>query len=79
MFTINTENPDIAHLTNVVYQEVQQMLAKTKDPINPINLAMALSCASHMILNEYAPPEEVAHFREYANNLLIDYNNITKH
>ena len=53
------------------------MLAK--DPINPINLALALSCASHMILNEYAPPEEVAHFREYANNLLIDYNNITKH
>tara|TARA_R100001132_G_C3180231_1_gene37120 strand:+ start:247 stop:480 length:234 start_codon:yes stop_codon:yes gene_type:complete len=77
MFTINTENQDIAHLTSVVYQEVQQMLAK--DPINPINLAMALSCASHMILNEYAPPEEVAHFREYANNLLIDYNNITKH
>ena len=77
MFTINTENQDIAHLTSVVYQAVQQMLAK--DPINPINLAMALSCASHMILNEYAPPEEVAHFREYANNLLIDYNNITKH
>ena len=77
MFTINTANQDIAHLTNVVYQEVQHMLAK--DPINPINLAMALSCASHMILNEYAPPEEVAHFREYANNLLIDYNNITKH
>tara|TARA_R100001480_G_C4627726_1_gene167395 strand:+ start:39 stop:272 length:234 start_codon:yes stop_codon:yes gene_type:complete len=77
MFTINTENQDIAHLINVVYQEVQHMLAK--DPINPINLAMALSCASHMILNEYAPPEEVAHFREYANNLLIDYNNITKH
>ena len=77
MFTINTENQDIAHLTSVVYQEVQQMLAK--DPINPINLAMALTCASHMILNEYAPPEEVAHFREYANNLLIDYNNITKH
>ena len=77
MFTINTENQDIAHLTSVVYQEVQQMLAK--DPINPINLAMALSCASHMILNEYAPPEEVAHFREYANNLLIDYDNITKH
>tara|TARA_R100000687_G_scaffold76128_1_gene67968 strand:- start:320 stop:553 length:234 start_codon:yes stop_codon:yes gene_type:complete len=77
MFTINTANQDIAHLTNVVYKEVQQMLAK--DSINPINLALALSCASHMILNEYAPPEEVAHFREYANNLLIDYNNITKH
>ena len=64
MFTINTENQDIAHLTSVVYQEVQQMLAK--DPINPINLAMALTCASHMILNEYAPPEDVPHFREYA-------------
>jgi len=77
MFTLNTENPDIAHLTNVVYKEVHQMLAK--DAINPINLAIALTCASHMILNEFAPPEEVHHFREYANNLLIDYNNITKH
>jgi len=61
MFTINTENQDIAHLINVVYQEVQHMLAK--DPIKPCNLAMALSCALHMILNEYAPPEEEDHFR----------------
>ena len=77
MFTINTENQDIAHLINVVYQKVQHMLAK--DPINPINLAMALTCASHMLLNEFAPPEEVKTFREYANNLLIDYEKVTKH
>ena len=77
MFTLNTENPDIAHLTNVLYQEVHHMLSK--DPINPINLAIALTCASHMLLNEFAHPEEVKTFREYANNLLIDYNNITKH
>jgi|TARA_R100001132_G_C3233165_1_gene66917 hypothetical protein len=77
MFTLHIENPDIARLTNIVYTEVQQMLAK--DPINPINLAIALTCASNMILNEFAPPEEVLNFKEYANNLLIDYNNITKH
>ena len=77
MFTLNTENPDIAHLTNVVYQEVHHMLSK--DSINPINLAMALTCASHMLLNEFAPPEEVKTFREYANNLLIDYEKVTKH
>jgi hypothetical protein len=42
-------------------------------------LAIALTCASRMLLKDFVSNKDVAAFVEYANNLLIDHDKITKH
>jgi hypothetical protein len=47
--------------------------------LDPVQLAIALTCASRMLFTDFVEKEEIPHFIEYANNLLIDYDKVTKH
>jgi hypothetical protein len=50
-----------------------------RDRLDPIKLAIAMTCASRMLLNDFVEQRDVSAFVEYANNLLIDYDKVTKH
>ena len=68
MIKIDQDDTDINNLTAIVYSSVHAMLIK--DKLDPIQLAIAMTCASKMLLMDFV---------EYANNLLIDYDKVTKH
>ena len=77
MMTIDEKDSSVANLTAIVYNSVHAMLQK--DKLDPVQFAIALTCASRMLFNDFVEKEEIPHFIEYANNLLIDYDKITKH
>ena len=70
MITIDEKDSNVANLTAIVYNSVHAMLQK--DKLDPVQLAIALTCASRMLFTDFVEKEEIPHFIEYANNLLID-------
>jgi len=74
---LDRDNADINNLTAIVYNSIHDLLVK--DKLDPIQLAIALTCASRMLLKDFVNNKDVPAFLEYANNLLIDHEKITKH
>ena len=77
MIKIDEDDNEINNLTAIVYSSVHAMLVR--DRLDPIKLAIAMTCASRMLLNDFVEQQDVSAFVEYANNLLIDYDKVTKH
>jgi hypothetical protein len=77
MIKIDHDDTDINNLTAIVYSSVHAMLIK--DKLDPVKLAIAMTCASKMLLMDFVEQRDVPAFVEYANNLLIDYDKVTKH
>ena len=77
MIKIDQDDTDINNLSAIVYSSVHAMLIK--DKLDPIQLAIAMTCASKMLLMDFVEQRDVPAFVEYANNLLIDYDKVTKH
>ena len=77
MIKIDEDDNDINNLTAIVYGSVHAMLVR--DRLDPIKLALAMTCASRMLLKDFVEERDVSAFVEYANNLLIDYDKVTKH
>ena len=74
---LDRDNADINNLTAIVYNSIHDVLIR--DKLDPIQLAIALTCASRMLLKDFVDNKDVPAFLEYANNLLIDHDKITKH
>tara|TARA_R110002020_G_scaffold67389_2_gene176937 strand:+ start:2596 stop:2838 length:243 start_codon:yes stop_codon:yes gene_type:complete len=74
---IDGNDADINNLTAIVYNSIHELLER--DKLDPIQLAIALTCASRMLLKDFVSNKDVAAFVEYANNLLIDHEKATKH
>jgi len=74
---LDSDNADINNLTAIVYNSIHDVLIR--DKLDPIQLAIALTCASRMLLKDFVDNKDVPAFLEYANNLLIDHDKITKH
>mgnify|MGYP003145174134 FL=1 len=74
---IDSNNADINNLTAIVYNSIHDLLVR--DKLDPVQLAIALTCASRMLLKDFVNSKDVPAFLEYANNLLIDHEKVTKH
>ena len=74
---LDGNDADINNLTAIVYNSIHELLVR--DKLDPVHLAIALTCASRMLLKDFVNGKDVPAFVEYANNLLIDYDKVTKH